>query len=230
MDGPSILYGILLLCGILLAVGQVFGLSFDGDHDIDGDCDHDVGGDHDAEGDHDAAGAAGHDHSHGHDLDDGHDHTGSAHTGIGHWFGIGQAPITIVLASWFTLLGTGGLTLQTLLDSMGWPGWSSLVVSLPTTLVAALYLTGVFARAFGKLLPRLETYPTHKAQLVGCTGKVTVGVCGVAGWAKVRSRQGDLIEVTCVTRDGSFLPFGTSVILVEFNSNGSFIAEPYTEE
>ncbi len=138
-------YWIVLGMGILLFLTVIFGDVGDEDADVEADADAlDV------------------------DLD------GEEGMSVLHWLGVGRAPLMLLLALDFSLLGVFGWLLNVLfyLASGGWPvgGWGGLIAVV--ALSVALGLGSLCSRPLGQIFAQFGE-DTSGDRLLGCQGHVS---------------------------------------------------------
>jgi YqiJ-like protein len=198
--------------GIFLVLLSVLGLggSHDADHDVP------VHHDHDHDLHHDAplalpphAGAPGH--------EAGHEPPGLV-AGALSLLGVGRAPLTVVLTILCLSFGFVGFALNRALGGL-LPLWQLFPVSLGTALVGSTLLTGVSARAIGRLVPREESYATPFAALEGQTGKIVLLLSPTEGYAQVHDRYGNLHEIHCRGLEGAPLRKDQPILVVQAQSD-----------
>ena len=168
-----------LLYVLLLATGVVAGDEGGFDSDVDGDV---------------AAGEA-----HGIEYVSGHGGDPGEPPG-GLWqvlslFGIGRAPLSLVLVSFFLLWGLcgwiGNSLFSVVLSSPAAFIWPSLALAL----IGATILTRLLASGLGRIMPATETYAVTNRQLVGKRARVRHLVTEAGGTAQLYDAQGRLHEV-----------------------------------
>ena len=182
--------------------------SIDADADVDAEVDVDADADADAEVGHDWIGGA-------RFLSD-----------VMAFFGIGKAPITILVLVFLFLFGSTGLILNGAFRFLlGIPvvGWLFQIPLMLLVLILAGYLTGKLAIVFNKFLPNSKTTSE--------SGHASVGKMGTA--ASVITEKGGQVRIAsgwvdAVTRPGgSPIPKDAQVLLVEYDQQHfRFTAEP----
>ncbi|MFK4004516.1 YqiJ family protein [Qipengyuania sp. NPDC077563] len=130
--------------------------------------------------------------------------------------GIGRVPLTIWLALFLFLFAGIGLSVQELATSLtGSPLYSWLAAVIAG--VAALPVTGVFARPLGRILPKDHTTAVSTESLIGRRAKITDGVAraGSPARAKVKDAHGQTHHVMVEPHEASSeIHAGDEVLLV----------------
>ncbi len=195
-----------LLYLILLATGTVAGDTGDIDADMDVDLDVDA--------DLDPGELHGIEHAVG-DADSTHP-SGLAH--VLSLFGIGRAPLSLLLISFSFLWGLIGWVangiFSTFISSPAVFIWLSVAVAL----VVSLFLTRLLANGLHRFLPATETYAVSNRQLVGRLANVRYTVSDRNGTAQLYDDQGRLHEVPVRVLPGeSPIPAHSTVILWRYD-------------
>ena len=132
---------------------------------------------------------------------------GDADAGMLSWLGFGHAPFLVVLIVMLSVFSITGILIQTF--ALGWLGstlWPALAVII--SLAASLPLAGWLSRKLAWLIPSVETSGIHRDELVGRTGRITLGTAtgertaevevvgpkGLRHWIRVRAERGESIE------------------------------------
>lgn len=102
--------------------------------------------------------------------------------------GIGRVPLTIWLALFLFLFAGIGLSIQELAANLtGGPLYSWLAALIAG--VAALPVTGIFARPLGRIMPKDHTTAVSTDSLVGRRARITDGVARQASPARARVKD-----------------------------------------
>ena len=102
--------------------------------------------------------------------------------------GIGRIPLTIWLALFLFLFAGIGLSIQELAANLtGGPLYSWLAALIAG--VAALPVTGIFARPLGRIMPKDHTTAVSTDSLVGRRARITDGVARQASPARARVKD-----------------------------------------
>lgn len=187
-------YNLIFYIPLTIGLLSVIGVGFSG-------AGHDVGvhGDFHADADHDAEG----------------DHDGESQ---GNWIlgllGIGRVPIAISFMTLNLIFAGTGICMNTLLGSLikYWGGFA--IFSVIAAIIVMFFGTAFVSRTVGKLMPTTETDSVTKADLLGCTGVVTLACDKTSGLAQIRNGKGDLYQIQC--RSDKPLPKGTQILTVEY--------------
>lgn len=144
--------------------------------------------------------------------------------------GIGRVPLTIWLALFLFLFAGIGLSVQELATSLtGSPldSWLAAVIAG----VAALPVTGVFARPLGRILPKDHTTAVSTESLIGRRATITDGVArtGSPARARVKDVHGQTHYVMVEPHEASSeIHAGDEVLLVR-REGGQFFATALAE-
>ena len=135
--------------------------------------------------------------------------------------GIGRVPLTIWLALFLFLFAGIGLSIQELATSLtGSPLYSWLAALIAG--VAALPVTGIFARPLGRILPKDHTTAVSTESLVGRRATISIGVAraGSPARARVKDVHGQTHRVMVEPHEAaSELYEGDEVLLVRREGN-----------
>ena len=102
--------------------------------------------------------------------------------------GIGRVPLTIWLALFLFLFAGIGLSIQELAANLtGNPLYSWLAALIAG--VAALPVTGIFARPLGRIMPKDHTTAVSTDSLVGRRARITDGIARQASPARARVKD-----------------------------------------
>jgi len=93
--------------------------------------------------------------------------------------------------------------------------WPSMLCAF----LVAYSATGVLARLISRLMPDTETYGTDEQLLVGRTAQAAYELSAKTGSAFLLDDQQNRIQVRCRTHDGSTIPRGAEVLLLEYDAN-----------
>ncbi|WP_435199623.1 YqiJ family protein [Qipengyuania sp. 902] len=159
------------------------------------------------------------------DLDAGGDADGmpdaSMFDGLLTLLGIGRVPLTIWLALFLLLFAGIGLSIQELAESLtGSPLYSWLAALFAG--VAAVPVTGVFARPLGHVMPKDHTTAVSTESLIGRRATITDGVARVnsPARAKVKDIHGQTHHVMVEPHEvSSEIHAGDEVLLVRREGN-----------
>ena len=144
--------------------------------------------------------------------------------------GIGRVPLTIWLALFLFLFAGIGLSVQELATSLtGSPldSWLAAVIAG----MAALPVTGVFARPLGRILPKDHTTAVSTESLIGRRARITDGVArtGSPARARVKDVHGQTHYVMVEPHEASSeIHAGDEVLLVR-REGGQFFATALAE-
>jgi len=131
---------------------------------------------------------------------------GDADGGVLSWLGFGQAPFLVVLIVILSIFSIAGILIQAwALSWMGSTLWPALAVII--ALVISLPLSGWLSRKLSWLIPSVESSGIHRDELLGRTGRITLGTAtdertaevevvgpkGLRHWIRVRAERGESI-------------------------------------
>jgi hypothetical protein len=89
--------------------------------------------------------------------------------------------------------------------------------SLACALVITFTITRGVTRAVARAVPQLETYGTNEVLLVGCTARTAYQFNDKPGSAFLVDDQQNRVQVRCRSYDGSVIPRGAEVVLLEYD-------------
>ena len=144
--------------------------------------------------------------------------------------GIGRVPLTIWLALFLFLFAGIGLSVQELATSLTGSPLDSWLAALIAG-VAALPVTGVFARPLGRILPKDHTTAVSTESLIGRRATITDGVArtGSPARARVKDVHGQTHYVMVEPHEASSeIHAGDEVLLVR-REDGQFYATALAE-
>lgn len=153
------------------------------------------------------------------------DFDGEADGGILSWLGFGHAPFLVVLIVILSVFSIAGILIQAC--ALGWLGttlWPALAVIV--SLLASLPISGWLSRKLSWLVPSVESSGIHRDELLGRTGRITLGTAtdertaevevvgpkGLRHWIRVRAERGESIAP------------GEQVRILERESRSVFVA------
>lgn len=208
----NLIFIISLVVGVVLVLGNAFGvMGHDADHDVDHDVDHDA--------DHDQAGGE-------HDHDAHHEHQERLFLKALTLLGIGKVPFSIVWMTAALVFGGAGIVLNTVLAPVLRVPWIYGWISFAGALVVMVTVTGYFAGIVHRLMPTTETYAGKRSDLVGCCGTLVLATDEKRGLANVHDPRGNLHQITCRTMNGTTIPSGVAVTVVDYmKENNVYVVE-----
>lgn len=132
--------------------------------------------------------------------------------------GIGKVPIMLIFSIFCLIWGTTGVAgNQVFSKILRLPGlfvWPSMLCAL----LVAYFTTGGLSGWISRLMPDTETYGTDEQQLVGRTAQAAYELSAKTGSAFLLDDQQNRIQVRCRTHDGSTIPRGAEVLLLEYDA------------
>ena len=136
--------------------------------------------------------------------------------------GIGRAPLSLLLISFFLLWGffgwVGNGLFGSFLSSPTLFIWPSLLLAL----IGAAVLTRLLVHGLHRVLPATETYAVSNRQLVGKLASVRYAVSETAGSAQLYDDQGRLHEVPARVLPGeAAIPAQTDVVLWRYDADAN---------
>ena len=153
LDWQNLIFLLPMLAALAYTLLMAAGLGF-GDHGVAVDHDLDVGHDFDAGAEHDLD--TDHDASHA-----GHAASAGAMASLLGLFGVGRAPLSILILSACVLWGAVGLALNV------WLGTANMLRVSGLAALAAVLGTRLLAEGLAALMPSEESYYTTREELVG---------------------------------------------------------------
>lgn len=149
------------------------------------------------------------------DLDADADFDGGGGGMLG-WLGVGKVPLLMLLVVLLAMFGIVGIALQKLANTLlggPLPVW----IAAAAAFVVSLPLTGVGARALGRIMPHDETTAVGLESLIGRRATVVVGSAsrGCSARASVRDVHGQTHHVMIEpSDDAQSVAAGETVLLV----------------
>lgn len=151
------------------------------------------------------------------DFDDDHEDAG----GLLSLLGVGKAPMSILMMSYFLTFGLAGVIFC--LASSHISGYE--MYSVIFSVVCSVTLTSVGARTLGHLIPTVETYSSSNQDLIGRSGIAFTTVSSRMGSADVTDLRGSLHRIPVVTISGK-IESGSKILVVNYNDeNSTFVVE-----
>jgi len=131
--------------------------------------------------------------------------------------GIGKVPIMLIFSIFCLIWGATGVAGNQVFSMiLRFPAlyvWPSTLCAL----LVAYSTTGGLSRWISRLMPDTETYGTAEQQLVGRTAQAAYELSAKTGSAFLLDDQQNRIQVRCRTHDGSTIPRGAEVLLLEYD-------------
>lgn len=131
--------------------------------------------------------------------------------------GIGKVPIMLVFSIFCLIWGVTGVAgNQVFSQVLRVPGlyvWPSAVCAF----LVAYFTTGGLSQWISHLMPEVETYGTDEERLVGRTAQAAYELSAKAGSAFLLDDQQNRVQVRCRTHDGTTIPRGAEVLLLEYD-------------
>jgi membrane protein implicated in regulation of membrane protease activity len=156
--------------------------------------------------------------AHAHDVEAGHGHGETADGMLHHLFGlfgVGHAPISLIVQVWVLLWGAIGLGVNSMLSRTLEPGLL-VAVSAPITFVVATVLTRTLAVLVGRYLPPVQSFAWSREQFVGKLGEVIYPVSPEAGTVHLRDGTGTIHRVRARSSQETLEP-GRRIIVLGYD-------------
>lgn len=139
--------------------------------------------------------------------------------------GIGKVPIMLVFSIFCLIWGLTGVAgnqiFSKILRVPGLYVWPSALCAF----LAAYFTTGGISQWVSRLTPEVETYGTDEQLLVGRIAQAAYELSAKPGSAFLLDDQQNRVQVRCRTHDGSIIPRGAEVLLLEYDAKSRiFIA------
>jgi hypothetical protein len=141
--------------------------------------------------------------------------------------GMGNVPVMLAASIFCFIWGASGIAANQVFSRiLHVPGlyiWPSLACALVITYT----ITRGVTRAIVRALPQIETYGTNEVLLVGCTARTAYQFDDKPGSAFLVDDQQNRVQVRCRSYDGSVIPRGAEVVLLEYDPESRiFTAAP----
>lgn len=132
--------------------------------------------------------------------------------------GIGKVPIMLVFSIFCLIWGLTGVAgnqiFSKILRVPGLYVWPSALCAF----LAAYFTTGGISQWISRMTPEIETYGTDEVLLVGRTAQAAYELSAKPGSAFLLDDQQNRVQVRCRTHDGSTIPRGAEVLLLEYDA------------
>jgi hypothetical protein len=132
--------------------------------------------------------------------------------------GIGKVPIMLVFSIFCLIWGVTGIAgnqiFSKILRVPGLYVWPSALCAF----LGAYFTTGGISQWISRLTPEVETYGTDEQLLVGRTAQAAYELSAKPGSAFLLDDQQNRVQVRCRTHDGSTIPRGAEVLLLEYDA------------
>jgi hypothetical protein len=151
------------------------------------------------------------------DFDDDHEDAG----GLLSLLGVGKAPMSILMMSYFLIFGLAGVIFCLAGSQLDGYELYSLIFAGSCSLV----LTSLGASTLGRLIPTVETYSSTNKDLIGSSGVAFTTVSQNSGSANITDLRGSLHRIPAVTVSGT-IDSGSKILVVNYNDeNSTFVVE-----
>lgn len=131
--------------------------------------------------------------------------------------GVGKVPLMLVLSIFCLIWGAAGVAgnqiFATMLRTPALYVWPSMVCAF---LIAYASTSGL-SQLISRMTPQLETYGTEEELLVGRIARAAYQLDASPGSAFLLDDQQNRIQVRCRTHDGSVIPRGAELLLLEYD-------------
>jgi hypothetical protein len=140
------------------------------------------------------------------------------------FFGIGEAPLALILVSLGLLWGVTGMC-----TAMAWESasiWSRISIAA----VVSIFGTRWTSKTMARLLPSVESYEVQTRSLVSEEAEVVHEITARGGMARLVDRTGSLRDLNCRLEDASGVASrGEKVVLTGYDeATDSFTVRRYT--
>lgn len=125
------------------------------------------------------------------------------------FFGVGKAPLTVIILSWVIIWGVSGYACNILL------GYPLITISLILASVFSIFGTSLLARGIARVIPNTETYVQSGLQYWGTEGTVINTLTRDSGSVRIRDRYGNILDLRCwlLPEQGEAILPGTKVVI-----------------
>jgi hypothetical protein len=131
--------------------------------------------------------------------------------------GIGKVPIMLVFSIFCLIWGVTGVLGNELFSAVLRPAALYVWPSISCAFVVSYFTTGALAQRISRIMPDVETYGTNEESLVGRSARAAYDLGAKPGSAFLLDDQENRVQVRCRTHDGSTIPRGAEVLLLEYN-------------
>jgi len=133
------------------------------------------------------------------------------------FMGIGKVPIMLVFSIFMLIWGGTGLVANQIFAPVlklpalyAWP-------SMLCAGIISYFSTSAVAGLINRLMPQYESYGTSEELLVGRVAEASYALDGRPGSAFLLDDNNNRVLVRCKTHDGSVIPRGEKVLLLEYD-------------
>jgi len=131
--------------------------------------------------------------------------------------GVGRVPLMLVLSIFCLIWGAAGVganqIFAVVLRTPALYVWPSMICAF---LIASVSTSGL-SQLISRMVPQLETYGTEEELLVGRIARAAYDLDASPGSAFLLDDQQNRIQVRCRTHDGSVIPGGAELLLLEYD-------------
>lgn len=132
--------------------------------------------------------------------------------------GVGKVPLMLVLSIFCLIWGAAGLAANQIfamvLRTPALYVWPSMVCAFLVSYAS----TSALSQLISRIMPQLETYGTEEELLVGRIARAAYDLGASPGSAFLLDDQQNRIQVRCRTHDGSVIPGGAELLLLEYDA------------
>jgi len=132
--------------------------------------------------------------------------------------GIGKVPLMLVLSIFCLIWGATGVAgnqiFARVLRAPALYVWPSMICAFLISYAS----TSALSQLISRMMPQLETYGTEEELLVGRIARAAYDLGARPGSAFLLDDQQNRIQVRCRTHDGSVIPGGAELLLLEYDA------------
>ncbi|HZI56163.1 MAG TPA: hypothetical protein VFF39_05285 [Verrucomicrobiae bacterium] len=131
--------------------------------------------------------------------------------------GVGRVPLMLVLSIFCLIWGATGVAANQIFAlALRTPAlyvWPSMICAF----LISYATTSGLSHLISRMMPQLETYGTEEELLVGRIARAAYQLDATPGSAFLLDDQQNRIQVRCRTHDGSVIPGGAELLLLEYD-------------
>lgn len=140
---------------------------------------------------------------------------------------MGNVPVMLAASIFCFIWGASGMAANQIFSRLLRAPVLYILPSVACALVITFTVTRGVTRAIVRAVPELETYGTHEVLLVGRTARTAYQFDSKPGSAFLMDDEQNRVQVRCRSYDGSVIPGGTEIVLLEYDSESRiFTAVP----
>jgi hypothetical protein len=131
--------------------------------------------------------------------------------------GIGKVPIMLLLSIFCLIWGLTGVAANQIFSHILRAPAAYVAPSAFLAFLVSYFSTGALSQWISTVMPEVETYGTDEEELVGRIARAAYELSARPGSAFLLDDRQNRVQVRCRTHDGSTIPRGAEVLLLEYH-------------